>query len=252
LVNILYAIGEILLVVIGILIALQINNSNERRKTQILISTYAQSLVGDLRKDIGEAEYRKQQIEHRIKILDSTFSYFRDKSIQEINNIDILFTLGGEMHYRPLTWYKSSIDELKSSGNLRHIENDSLKQLISQYYSFLDHLREDYNVDFTLVNSVTEEIRRIADFNYPQVLLDSIDEIRRALPFNEWFNSELYQEANNYDLILLTNNMNDIRVIINHLKQMRRNLGYRMREYPRAIDYADRIIKIIKSEYFIE
>ena len=47
----LYAIGEILLVVIGILIALQVNNWNEQRKNQIKVENYTHSLIADLAKD---------------------------------------------------------------------------------------------------------------------------------------------------------------------------------------------------------
>jgi len=47
-----YAIGEILLVVIGILIALQINNWNEKQKQSILIHSYINSLIDDLHNDI--------------------------------------------------------------------------------------------------------------------------------------------------------------------------------------------------------
>ncbi|MBT8258138.1 MAG: hypothetical protein KJO49_06670 [Bacteroidia bacterium] len=46
-----YAIGEILLVVIGILIALQINNWNEDRKLEAKTHTYYQQLLEDLNKD---------------------------------------------------------------------------------------------------------------------------------------------------------------------------------------------------------
>jgi hypothetical protein len=47
----LYAIGEILLVVIGILIALQIDNWNEQRKNNIKVAKYTEGLITDLKKD---------------------------------------------------------------------------------------------------------------------------------------------------------------------------------------------------------
>ena len=46
-----YAIGEIVLVVIGILIALQVNNWNEGRKQNIQKNLIIQSLVTDLKTD---------------------------------------------------------------------------------------------------------------------------------------------------------------------------------------------------------
>jgi len=49
-----YAIGEILLVVIGILIALNINNWNENRKRQIVKHEYTASLIADLKRDTAE------------------------------------------------------------------------------------------------------------------------------------------------------------------------------------------------------
>ena len=47
----LYALGEIILVVIGILIALSINNYNEDLKEQESVKLYLKNFVADLRKD---------------------------------------------------------------------------------------------------------------------------------------------------------------------------------------------------------
>lgn len=52
-----YAIGEIILVVIGILVALQINNWNETRKLNDLKQVYYQQILVDLEIDKNYAEY---------------------------------------------------------------------------------------------------------------------------------------------------------------------------------------------------
>ena len=47
-----YAIGETILIVVGILIALQIDNWNENRKEKADVKTHLQNLIADLKSDI--------------------------------------------------------------------------------------------------------------------------------------------------------------------------------------------------------
>lgn len=64
----LYAIGEIVLVVIGILIALQINNLNEQSKKENLRKSYVNSLKKDLELDVVLLEKQISQFELELKI----------------------------------------------------------------------------------------------------------------------------------------------------------------------------------------
>jgi len=67
-----YAIGEIILVVIGILIALQINNWNQKDNEQNTIKEYAISLIQDLEEDlvmINEIHLQSDEIINRIDSL---------------------------------------------------------------------------------------------------------------------------------------------------------------------------------------
>ena len=95
-----YALGEIILVVIGILIALQINNWNESRKDYIQIESYANSLAQDLGRDIAMIEsivYSANQVSIRI---DSLSKYVRNTPIQDISNLKLL-SLTWLQVYRP-------------------------------------------------------------------------------------------------------------------------------------------------------
>jgi hypothetical protein len=244
-----YALGEIVLVMIGILLAIQVNNWNESQKIQKRIQVYSKSLIDDLQKDIDEATIRKEQISWKSQTYDSVFSFFRNKKIDEINNVDVVFTLGYYINYRALSWQKGSIDELKNSGNLHSIKNDSLKRAISNYYSFLDHLGEDYIVDLRLANVTQDKVRTISNLNYPKQLLDSIRSVRSSKPFNEWFNSSTYSEALGYNYGLLTKDINDIYVILNQLEQLDRSFGHRLVEYNQAISYATQIISMLEEIY---
>ena len=61
-----YAFGEIILVVIGILIALQINNWNEIRKNNTKRINYQRSLINDINKDIASIDTALIYIEKSI------------------------------------------------------------------------------------------------------------------------------------------------------------------------------------------
>ena len=62
-----YAIGEIVLVVIGILIALQINNWNESKKEEKLVENYYQQLLSDLEIDNNYAKEKILSLESEIQ-----------------------------------------------------------------------------------------------------------------------------------------------------------------------------------------
>ena len=53
----LYAIGEIVLVVIGILIALNLNNRNEERKTEVRVELIFENIMEELTSDIDKTTY---------------------------------------------------------------------------------------------------------------------------------------------------------------------------------------------------
>jgi hypothetical protein len=61
-----YAIGEILLVMIGILLALQVNNWNENRKNRISEQTLYQTLISSLESDLADATDKITSVEKSI------------------------------------------------------------------------------------------------------------------------------------------------------------------------------------------
>jgi len=66
-----YAVGELILVVLGILIALQINNWNEERIEQQQIAEYARALIKDLQRDLDMARIIRIEIDLLISKIDA-------------------------------------------------------------------------------------------------------------------------------------------------------------------------------------
>ena len=112
----LYAIGEIILVVIGILIALQINNSNESRKLRKQELHYLENLKTDLKLNIAELnkyiKVRNSRIESANKILE----YFEGKPLTDLN--DFAFHTTNIYIWQKFSQQDNTFQELIHSGNL--------------------------------------------------------------------------------------------------------------------------------------
>ena len=80
-----YTIGEILLVVVGILIALQINNWNETQKGKVKATTILEDIRSDMHKDLQNIENMKPYWEREILYFKNLLPSFG--SISEIANI---------------------------------------------------------------------------------------------------------------------------------------------------------------------
>ncbi len=137
-----YAIGEIVLVVIGILIALSINNWNEYRKE----TNFEQKILRELKSDFvyNESELNSNIIKSS-KLAsngDSLLNLFKLPK-DEVNPIDFFKytrSLGGYSTFSPSN---GALNALISSGNLYIIKNDSLRMYLSRWSGMLEDARED-------------------------------------------------------------------------------------------------------------
>ncbi|WP_405574183.1 DUF6090 family protein [Winogradskyella sp. Asnod2-B02-A] len=124
-----YAIGEIILVVIGILIALQLNNLNDERKTENLRQVYYKQLLQDFDND-------KAYIKEHSSRIDSNMVKFRAfKEIYNQPNLPINKIIS---KVRNLAWplynvqFKSNtINTLQNTGDIKLIPPTIREQLIS-------------------------------------------------------------------------------------------------------------------------
>ena len=170
----LYAIGEIILVVIGILIALQINNWNEEKK----LSQREATILNELHKDFKSnkvqldsiVEFNKKIIKacQRVTVLSRSF----DSNNPKINasNITILDSL---MYYHNLAFANKSfnpktgtVNSLINSSSFEIIKNDTLRRFLLSWNDVLnDYLEEErFNWDF-LFNEVQPWMRTAYDFS---------------------------------------------------------------------------------------
>lgn len=132
-----YAIGEILLVVIGILIALQINNLNEERKLrndeQVLLNQLKQEFESNLNQLNQKIEMREIMIKSAQRLL---------KMIDDKNEM-IPDSIG---HYLSFTRMNPTFDPIRNDltvgDKLSLIENVELKKMLTEWESNEEQLEE--------------------------------------------------------------------------------------------------------------
>lgn len=191
-----YAIGEIILVVIGILIALQINNWNENQKSHVREQTYLESLLDDMENNLVEIHDDITSNERVIKACDSllllanlgNYTTLEDDTMEAL-----VISLG---NYSKLQLEQGTIEEIMSSGSLQTIRNKDLRgylvdwnrnfieikemeifarQFQEKYLSILDTFLPYYKFEYVDVK-YTDSVRETY-FNHLE-LLNTIGNIR--------------------------------------------------------------------------
>jgi hypothetical protein len=120
-----YAIGEIVLVVIGILIALQINNANEDRKLRSQEVHYLKNLKTDLQLNITELDKYIAVRNSRIASANYVLEHFEGKPLTDLNAF--AFHSTNVYIWQKFTQQDNTFQELTNSGNLALISNDTIK-----------------------------------------------------------------------------------------------------------------------------
>jgi len=138
-----YAIGEIVLVVIGILIALQINNWNEDRKARKQEANFLSEIRNDLDKDAAKLEYINRFLVKRIEILDTLLSYVRNPN--KTMGLDKFGMYVEPLYYieNPLI-YVTAFESAKTSGIFNNFKEKELLKDLTQYYA--DFIRIETNI----------------------------------------------------------------------------------------------------------
>jgi hypothetical protein len=134
-----YAIGEIVLVVIGILIALSINNWNENRKQNILEQSYLDRLKVDLNEDLKSFTFYKGLANLRIEQIEIVQKAVADSTVIKENSGRVIKSVEQVSWKSYLPISRITYSELISSGKLGLIKSEKLRDLIARYYKEIDH-----------------------------------------------------------------------------------------------------------------
>jgi len=139
-----YALGEVILVVIGILIALQVNNFNEKRIEKRAMKDYFQKISFNINADIKESKrllnFRQEHIVSCNKVSKALIeNNFSDQLLIQKAIFEMIIEV-------QLNYNKDAFESLKSSGYLRYLNNEEIEELLNDYYNQINQI-EMFEID---------------------------------------------------------------------------------------------------------
>lgn len=164
-----YAFGEIILVVIGILIALQINNLNEQRKQNNLEQGYLLALKKEFENNLIEAK-RVIYLTEKLHINAKELTNYTGPKVPDISEKKIgelyFGTINNEVQYRP---GNGVLNEILNSGKLNIFRNNELKNALATLDAMLLKIRFQENEelarvrkDLIIIGEENVSLRRMA------------------------------------------------------------------------------------------
>jgi hypothetical protein len=143
-----YAIGEILLVVIGILIALQINNWNENNKLRNQEKQYIYRLLIENKKNSITFSDEIKRLEKNNLIIKKFSDALNTKTFSDSLLIQSAsdYMIFGSVYpiFSPST---STYKDLSSTGNLNLIEDIKLREQIVKYYEAYEFAETNFQIN---------------------------------------------------------------------------------------------------------
>ena len=168
----LYAIGEIILVVIGILIALQINNWNEYDKSQALAQKYLKLIKSDLELDIKHFETLSKGLTQQAMKIDSIENILsRPQTKQEefkeiIRNNSTVFAVIEDTNLNT-----STFSALQNSGRIDLLDKDlqdGLRKLNQEQYRYKEYTNDNIDAMLKEFSNYIQEIPAFVQFLWQQ------------------------------------------------------------------------------------
>ena len=174
----LYAIGEVLLVMIGILLALQVNNWNEHRAARRIEQNILVNLHKEFLNNKQSLVIQNEDMQTQIEFIESLLDLQPNEVPDSVNLFD-LFSPHYALRVATFQSSQSTLEEAIASGNLKLLKSNELRMNLTFWLSELDVAKEH---ESKMINLKELELRpflieccpRGVEFqdNYAKVLSD--------------------------------------------------------------------------------
>ncbi len=132
-----YAIGEIILVVIGILIALQINSLNQKRLDNDAAINVLHRLVQDVDADYKRLLYIDSTYTENLENISEVYNILAMDKIEDSQQLEKVALFSGA-DIKEVNSVRATFDEMINTGSIYKLENETLIGQTIEYYRLVD------------------------------------------------------------------------------------------------------------------
>ena len=227
-----YAIGEIILVVIGILIALQINNWNENRKAEEKQSNLFKNLKIDFESRLLELEELVKAKKDGVRAIAALNTLINNKEIQiEGSKIDSL--LGKTVNGFLFNEQFKMLDVVFNTGLINDLKDQTLKRKLIEWPQEVEEMLEEQRTfngelseDYRRLLSKYVSLRKIYEtFNFRNYDLPKGQPTSLTLNYEDLFSDPDFENILADKEVLLRIMIKDNEVLINSAKDIIRSLN---------------------------
>lgn len=150
------AVVEMVLIIVGILIALQIDNWNQTKQEHKIVEEYLEIIKHNVANDLKELEIIKEHREQSLDYTDTILGYYKNEHVSDPKLFELGFmSLFVEQRFYP---NKNAYESLKSSGFLRKVGNTSIEEVLNAYYALMDVILTSEEVFNSITLPIEEKL----------------------------------------------------------------------------------------------
>jgi hypothetical protein len=135
------ALGELLIIILGVLIALWAENWREALQDRGLERTYLERLSGDLRRDTAEISEMMELTVGRARYAGIVLEAL-ETGEPGVSPEEFIWAVEHASFFGYPAYSRATFDDLMSTGNLRLLRSDRVKEAMSLYYSEIDGITQ--------------------------------------------------------------------------------------------------------------
>ncbi len=137
---------ELVVVMVGIFLGLQVDSWNDARKDRVLEQQYLASLKADFQADIEELDGAIALAESRAQLGRLLISSIDKRRVEGDPN-EFIWAVYSSFLLNYPSYTRATINDLLSTGNLQLLQDANLKAAVAEYYTDIEY-REQWKINW--------------------------------------------------------------------------------------------------------